>query len=805
MDYQLQCVWRWTLVLAWAVVGTVALAGQAVAQTATERREAAVLRARTGQVDEAVQSLRSMLASGIDDGLVAMDLTTLLQQNGKAEEAAAVFARAGKSDAPDYALIAATRANRDIRQYEEAEKLAREGARRFPSDPFWPVVLSLILSDAGRSQDALAILKTSAAGRATPLERTLAEAYAHRRAGDNFAAMRLYGEAARLAPGNPESRRELAGLLTGMGAPYAAAEIAGITPPIAAGQAGSMVRWGADIRAPEPASRFVGTDAALVRLDTLLAATPPEEKAARRRLRLDRMVALRDRVRMVEVVEEGAALTADGPLPAYADEAYGDALLYLRRPKESREAYARVLQQTPDKLEPLYGHFYSSVELEDFTAAYADIDHLLKVEPVWRTYAHDPSRYANSDRTYVEVAAAQSRLYGNQHAEAWERISPLAAAAPANYEVRLANYQIANARGWPRLARREAEIAAGLSPRNLGSRMALVETAMAQHHYREARAMIAELLAIYPENEGVRRLAREIEAQAGWLFEIEGKPSNSTGGGTNAAGQELQIEGKLYSPPILDHWRLFGLGTYASAVPVEGFAYRQRYGGGIDFRDEFLEVAVFPTYSFGTLNRAGGGATIDWSITDQISLGVVGELFSTETPLRALLYGITSDEFAARLAYRWHESRTVALRGAVQPFSDGNLRQALTLNWKERLVAMPHFDLTSLVDVGTSSNSLTNVPYYSPARDLSATAGFLAEHVLWRSYDNSLTQTLRVEAGLYAEQGFANDWIGTASYEHRWRFDPLTELHYGVQFSRRVYDGSELRELSLLVGLRQRI
>ncbi len=413
MDYQLQCVWRWTLVLAWAVVGTVALAGQTVAQTATERREAAVLRARTGQVDEAVQSLRSMLASGIDDGLVAMDLTTLLQQNGKAEEAAAVFARAGKSDAPDYALIAATRANRDIRQYEEAEKLAREGARRFPSDPFWPVVLSLILSDAGRSQDALAILKTSAAGRATPLERTLAEAYAHRRAGDNFAAMRLYGEAARLAPGNPEPRRELAGLLTGMGAPYAAAEIAGITPPIAAGQAGSMVRWGADIRAPEPASRFVGTDAALVRLDTLLAATPPEEKAARRRLRLDRMVALRDRVRMVEVVEEGAALTADGPLPAYADEAYGDALLYLRRPKESREAYARVLQQTPDKLEPLYGHFYSSVELEDFTAAYADIDHLLKVEPVWRTYAHDPSRYANSDRTYVEVAAAQSRLYGN--------------------------------------------------------------------------------------------------------------------------------------------------------------------------------------------------------------------------------------------------------------------------------------------------------------------------------------------------------------------------------------------------------
>ena len=102
-------------------------------------------------------------------------------------------------------------------------------------------------------------------------------------------------------------------------------------------------------------------------------------------------------------------------------------------------------------------------------------------------------------------------------------------------------------------------------------------------------------------------------------------------------------------------------------------------------------------------------------------------------------------------------------------------------------------------------NHMLELCDFSPARDLSATAGFLAEHVLWRSYDNSITQALRVEAGLYAEQGFANDWIGTASYEHRWRFDPLTELHYGVQLSRRVYDGAELREISLLVGLRQRI
>ena len=73
---------------------------------------------------------------------------------------------------------------------------------------------------------------------------------------------------------------------------------------------------------------------------------------------------------------------------------------------------------------------------------------------------------------------------------------------------------------------------------------------------------------------------------------------------------------------------------------------------------------------------------------------------------------------------------------------------------------------------------------------MSLTAGLLAEHVLWRRYEKSLVQALMVDAGLYAEQGYANNWLGTLSYEHRWRFDPMTEFRYGVLLTRRVYDGS---------------
>ena len=88
-----------------------------------------------------------------------------------------------------------------------------------------------------------------------------------------------------------------------------------------------MERWGKVVRGPEPAHRFDGTDAALIRLEALLASTPPEEVDLRRQLRLDRMVALTDRVRMEEAAREGDALRADSPLPLYAEQSYGDALL----------------------------------------------------------------------------------------------------------------------------------------------------------------------------------------------------------------------------------------------------------------------------------------------------------------------------------------------------------------------------------------------------------------------------------------------------------------------------------------------
>ena len=119
---------------------------------------------------------------------------------------------------------------------------------------------------------------------------------------------------------------------------------------------------------------------------------------------------------------------------------------------------------------------------------------------------------------------------------------------------------------------------------------------------------------------------------------------------------------------------------------------------------------------------------------------------------------------------------------------------------------LPGFDLTGMAEAYASTNSLGGTqPYYNPTRDLSLSGGFVAEHMIWRRYDNSFVQALTVDAGLYSEYGFSDNWIGTINYEHRWRFDPMTEFRYGVQLMRRVYDGSVENTLMFVAGLTQRI
>jgi len=794
------------------VVGFLCLtgwAGWALGQpNAASPREAAVLQARAGRVDYAINALQAQLAAGSPDPLVAMDLVTLLQQHQRPAEAVAIFARTRRDTAPDYALLAVTRANRDLGRFNDAAELARLGMRRFPGDPVWTILLALILTDAGQPAQALTTLRLPQAKAAPPEERLLAEAYALRALGDEWGALRSYSQASLAAPGNKEARAGTAEMLRRLHGPFGAAAQIGLTPSLAADQAASIVRWGSDIPPRDPTLRFVNTDAALARLDELIgqaqAASKPDP-ALLRRLRLDRMIALRDRLRMAEVVAEADALRRDSDLPAFVQEALGDALLNLRRPEDARLAYEVASAADPSALPPRYGLFYSAVESEDFAAAYAIADGILASQYPWNSYLDSPRLYPNTDYPTAALIAGQARIYGNQPAEGIARITPVADGAPANQSARLAAAEAMNARGWPRAADTETQIAASLQPSDFGAQIAQADMALARYRLAEASARIETLSRVYPENLGVRRLSRELDAINSFELDFRVKPSGNTGGGVNDNGREIESTLRLFSPPIHNMWRIFTMAGYANARPPEGYVRRELAGAGLELRLTDLTSTLFATQSGGTLVRGGGGFTTSWTPDDHVRLGVSGQLFSIETPLRALLHGITANEIGVQTGYSWNDARAVSASLAFLPFSDSNQRTIGSVGFSQKLLSLPHLDLIARADAHASSNTRIDAPYYNPRSDLSVTAGLTVQHILWRRYDRSLTQVLDVDAGGYGERNYRGGWIGAISYEQRWRFDPYKEFYYGTIVSRRLYDGDPSNSLAFLFGFRLRI
>jgi biofilm PGA synthesis protein PgaA len=607
-----------------------------------------------------------------------------------------------------------------------------------------------------------------------------------------------------LRPDHGEARSTIAAILDRQRGAHGAAALDGISYRRAADMAAARIRWGAEVRAEDPARRFDGTDRALADLDALLArlrADPAADPALVRRVRIDRIVALRDRVRMAEVITEAEALA---PLPAFAEEAYADALLHVRRPLDALAAYDRVLAANPQSIEAAYGRVFALVEAERLAPAITAADAILASRPRFVSFRGGPARTPDSEYVYAAQLAAQVRLWANRVADGHDRITALADAAPASFAFREARSGAYSARGWPRAAKAEAEIAASLNPGSIASELLLTDTALARNELDTAQDRSTQLLALAPENLAVQRLDQEVRAQRGWLVEANLEPNFTNGGGSFAVGEGYGADISVQTPRLFGPWRLVSRFVSAVAEPPEGRVSRQQLGAGLMFDGRNVAATIYGGRSWGSLPQTSASIDVSWQLDDHWRLSGTGELNSIETPIRALVAGIRAD--AMRGGISWRRDERLEISGSLQwlGLSDGNDRLGGGVSLVSMLHTTPHFTLRGRIDATASRNSRPGGPYFAPEQDGSLSAGLAAEHVSWRRYQRSFTQVTTVDAGVYAQRNFDAGWIGVVRYEHRWRQDPWTEIFYGIGLARRVFDGVGQREFSLSVGVTQR-
>ena len=629
-------------------------------------------------------------------------------------------------------------------------------------------------------------------------------------AGDRYSALRSFAMALKADTKNAQAAQAVANILVDLGGTFGASAALGSADDIGlrAKKAASMVRWGAQVFPPNPREHFATTDAAIEAIELLIAEaqflTPPDP-AFVIRLRQDLAVALRDRRRWTEVLQTVDTLRATSDkLPAYVRQAEADALLGLRRPHEARAVYAEVIAADPHNELAIAGRFYAEVEDEDFSAAFETADKLLASSEPSRRFGVEHTIEPNPNWLDSQVRAGLVRSYADLADEAWERLLPLSEAAPALAYLRSAVGGVAAQRGWPRLAQEEIDIAASLAPEDLGVALAQVDSDLRRRQWRRAESRLDTLSALYLPDEAMRRTERDLAQYRAPELRITTALDTEEGASPYSLGNGVNLGVQFHSSPLLERWRLAAAASYVSATLPEGKYSRDRLGLGAEGRWPDLTVEAMAWQNGSVLTGSGFSLAMQWSPSDHWTMGASAEKFAADTPIRALVYGITTNMASASVGYAWNESRSVGASVRVFDFSDGNYRQEALASGAFRARSRPGLQLTFRGSLYASSNTLTGAPYYNPSSDLAADLTAEVSHQLWRLYERGLKQRFFVTAGIYNQAGYARGGTGGVRYEHEYQYSPVTAFRYGLSWSQRLYDGVPERMGKVYLALEHR-
>ncbi|WP_302504225.1 poly-beta-1,6 N-acetyl-D-glucosamine export porin PgaA [Geoalkalibacter halelectricus] len=755
--------------------------------------------AREGHHAQALEILADLyVATPADPGL-AYDYLTVLTWAGLDVEALIVAEPLDLDQAPLYVVEAVAKALRNEQRFDEAADTYAQALQRFPEEFDLGAGLAYTLAEAGRAAEAadqVAHLRRRYPQDARPLEVGI---YVAQVSDDHAEALDLSQRLLDRDPRHEGALRARILALHGLGASHLAKELAIRDPQVVsrefhwrlqADRAAHEVRWG-DFEPPTEPLRFARTDQALVAIETNLSALDPEDPAARPFIllgRFDRIVALRDRVLMREAVDEYESLLAEGvEIPDFVWAAAGDAYLYLEQPEEARDLYLQVLEADPGDFATQQALFYAYVELNDFAAARTLADALQAERSPWLNPGGSNLSAPNVERLDADVLAGLARLYARDLVEAQERFEAMHAVAPRNPGLVRELGNVQGARGWPRRAQRTYKDGLAIKPDHLGLGMGMASTHLGLHEFDLAGDEIADLDRRFPENRQVQSLKRLWDVHQ--MRELRASAAFSDSSATGPNERELRLRSTLFSAPFLTHYRLFVEGFWSRGNFPEGRGTYQRYGGGLEYRGRDWQGTAALSFNHSDGSDLGLALAATWQPDDHWSVPLSLEKFSADTPLRALRNGVHADALGLGADYRWSELRRMGLHGRFMDFSDGNQRAILSGYLRQRLHTRPMYTLDGVVDLSTSTNKRSDVPYFSPDHDLSAVLTLDNDWQLYRRYSRAFGHRLAVSGGAYWQQDFGTRPVASLLYEHYWQTAERFYLVYGGALSRWAYDG----------------
>ena len=772
----------------------------------------ALTQAQSGDYRQALHSLKLLAAKYPRPNRYFYDYISILSWAGQHQKIVALSADLPLQQAPSYVLKAVAIAYRHQRDYQKAEKVYRITNSRFPGLLDAKIGLGLILIDQKKYDSARAVLFPLKNTRPENIELLRSIAYFHEAQQQLIAALAVYQRILDLKPSDRASQRKKVLTLNKMGASQLANSFIkdpglfsnGELARIRSNMAAQRIRWAA-IPPEQEKMRFNEVEQAIAELEKNI----EEARLAKGDSsifsligQLDLLVALRDRYRMEEVVKLYEQLRASNiAVPAYAQRATCDALLYLERPDHAEACYLqvkRIVREDNPNLD--LALFYAYLENEKPVLAQQWVKEVAaKQVPYIVGKGQKPLRKPNPKKTQANTIAALSLAYADNLSDAEKQVKSLHQLAPYNTDLRRELANIDYWRGWPLKAAEEYAIGLSQEPKHIGLRLGLARNQLALKQYKQAEQSINLLFQQYPEDKGIALQHRLWNIHNMREFKTEISTSESSGGINGSRG--LDINSYLYSRPLDNNYRLYIHQRHSQAKFSEGDGLLNHAGIGLEYRAPNIFLMSELHHNAYEDERPGVNFNGEYTFDDHWSTSFAVESLSGETPLRALNQGIYAKSADWGGQYRWHESRSTGLNLSFLDFSDGNERKSVNTFWQERWYSSYNYKFSTRLDLYRSKNSKENTIYFNPDSDLAGSIALENDWLSWRHYENSFHQRLIVSVGFYNQENYSTGDTWGLQYEHRWAADHRLEVIYGIKRTNSLYDGDHELSWSYYLSL----
>ena len=502
------------------------------------------------------------------------------------------------------------------------------------------------------------------------------------------------------------------------------------------------------------------------------------------RARCDYIVALRDKYRMQEVLDQYQMIEKSGqPAPFWVTEAVADALLYLKRPQEATKFYRLSLAQNPQApFNSTMGLSSTYTELREWDNAdqsWEQVQDLLKRQKLNESEAYD-----------AVVGRGWYYIYQDKLREAQDYFDNYLKQAGLDSGFRAGLGTVYGFRGWPRRALEQFRIAHNEDPKNVPAQLGIAACLNETGYKYEARRLAAELYQKYPRDLHVIDLYENLRVEDMHTFWGDARFTREWPG---------VVEYRFRTGAIATITPLFNVFTdimhMHSSENSSGqkFAYSwDRLGGGFNWRllpSLTLTQSVSSDYLKG--RDLGSFTRVNWQANDHFSAAASFDSFSLELPLRARATGVKGKTANLDLSYDESDLRNYGMALTSNWMSDGNFNPSVILFMDQNVINNPNWKLRLGPEFyyGRYSKNANDVPYYSPNFEYSLSLKPTLQIVWHDMYDKKIRTNIYTHIGIYKEWGYGIYPTTGITIEQEIKLSKTFSMKATVGYNLRVYDG----------------